>query len=177
MSEAVPGVLIRPEATGDAPAIRGVIVQAFGQAAEADLVEQLRVQGAIVLSLVAVTEAQIVGHILYSPVTLEANAENRKVLGLAPLSVHPHWQQRRIGTALIQASFKALKTLSMDGAVVLGSPDYYPRFGFAPASNFGLRCKYSVPAEDFMAIEFSPHALQGCSGLVQYHPVFSAFDD
>ena len=176
MSENPLPISIRPETPADPPAIRDVIVQAFGQEVEANLVDLLRQQKAAVISLVAEVDGHIVGHILYSPVTIETNPRKRQIPGLAPLAVLPAWQRRGVGGALIRNSFEICCSLPVDGAVVLGSPEYYPRFGFFPAVKYGLRSEYPVPPEDFMVITFQPTGLEGCSGAVHYHPAFSWLD-
>jgi putative acetyltransferase len=98
---------------------------------------------------------------------------NRNILGLAPLAVLPALQHRGIGSVLIRASFEICLNQAVDGAVVLGSHDYYPRFGFSPAGNYGMECEYPVPPQDFMVISFHPGGVEGCSGMVHYHPLFA----
>jgi putative acetyltransferase len=164
---------IRPEQPVDVAAIRQVVEAAFGRAAEADLVDKLRAQGKAVVSLVAEMEGQIVGHILFSEVTVETNPRNIKLIGLAPLAVAPAHQRSGIGAHLTRAGLAACRAAGYDAAIVLGHPEYYPRFGFVPASRFGITSEYKVRDEVFMALELYPGALTECAGLAQYQPEFN----
>lgn len=168
---------VRAEKLQDLEAIHTVIVAAFGRESEANLVDQLRGSEAT-FSFVAVESEQIIGHIFFSPVSIEgACANDLPILGLAPLAVLPNFQRRGIGALLIQHSLVELARLGFKAVVVLGHPDYYPRFGFTPAKKRGLRCEYAVPEEMFMLIELENGALTGCRGTVTYQPEFSRLDD
>jgi putative acetyltransferase len=158
---------IRREA-GDAPAIRRVHEAAFLRAKEADIVEGLVAARAVSLSLVAVQGSDVVGHILFSPVTID-NVQVRAV-GLAPMAILPAYQRQGIGSALVRAALDELRRVGHDAVVVLGHPAYYPRFGFRRASEFGLRWESDCPDEAFMALELQPGALAGRSGVVRYRP-------
>lgn len=164
---------IRPEQAEDVAAVRQVVAAAFGQVAEADLVDKLRARGKSVLSLVAEEDGQIVGHILFSEVTLATNPRAVKVIGLAPLAVAPGRQRSGIGSMLTRAGLDKCREAGYDAAIVLGHPEYYPRFGFAPASRFGLHSEYNVRDEVFMAMELRAGALAGCAGLACYQPEFN----
>ncbi len=164
---------IRQEQPEDVVAIRQVVEAAFGQAAEADLVDKLRARGKCVLSLVAEDAGQIVGHILFSDVTLAANAQANRVIGLAPLAVAPAFQKSGVGSQLTRTGLDWCREAGYGAAIVLGHPDYYPRFGFAPASRFGIHSEYNVRDEVFMAMELRAGALAGCSGLAQYQSEFN----
>lgn len=164
---------IRPEQPEDTAAIRQVVKAAFGQPAEANLVDKLRANGKSVCSLVAEAEGQIVGHILFSDVTLETNPHVFRVIGLAPLAVLPAWQKRGVGAHLTHAGLTACREAGYAAAIVLGHPAYYPRFGFTPASRFGLHSEYNVRDEVFMALELHPGTLKDCSGLAKYQPEFN----
>jgi putative acetyltransferase len=165
--------LIRPEEPGDRAGVRAVNVAAFGTPAEADLVDALRVQARPLVSLVADEAGAIVGHIMFSPVTLPGHAA-LELMGLAPMAVTPERQRAGIGSALVGAGLEACRRGATDAVVVLGHPAYYPRFGFAPGVRRGLGCEYDVPAEAFMVLELRPGALRGASGTVQYHVVFAS---
>jgi putative acetyltransferase len=169
-----PLIIIRPEKPDDVAAIRIVNERAFGRPAEAELVEALRAHGKATLSLVAEQNAQVVGHILFSPVTIESENQLIAGIGLAPLTVLPEWQNRSIGSQLVEAGLAECRSAGHERAVVLGHARYYPRFGFVPASRYGLRSEYDVPDDVFMAIELRDGALQGCVGLVRYAPEFEA---
>lgn len=166
-------MLVRLEQPRDIPDIHHVNRQAFGTAVEADLVDALRRQAHPFVSLVAIVDDAVAGHILFSPVTLSANADAR-IAGLAPMAVLPQRQRQGIGTALVRAGLDECRRLSFESVVVLGHAEYYPRFGFLPASRFGLTCEYDVPDEAFMAAELTPGALQGKSGVIRYHAAFGA---
>ena len=164
---------IRKEAPEDRLAIRHVNERAFGRPNEADLVDALRREASPFISLVASKHATVVGHISFSPVTLESG-ERFEGMGLAPMSVMPELQKRGIGSGLVRAGLDACRGLGRDVVVVVGHPGYYSRFGFVTGRHMGLRCEYPVPEEVFMVLELNPGALRGESGLVRYHPAFAA---
>jgi putative acetyltransferase len=182
MSAAMP-VAIRHEQNGDADHIRFVIARAFGGSNEAAIVDALRgAPGS--LSLVAIVDGRIAGHIFFTPVQIDGAEPYGAALGLAPLAVLPERQRCGIGSALVRAGLDACRAAGCRIVVVLGHPEYYPRFGFAPASSAGLACEFPVPADAFMALELVPGALAGAgperahpstaSRTVRYHPRFSA---
>jgi len=168
-------VRIRAEEERDRAAVHALNAAAFETRAEADLVDALREKAEPFLSLVAEEEgddgAEIVGHILFTPVTVAGHSEV-KILGLAPMAVAPERQRRGIGSALVQAGLDRCRRRGFDAVVVLGHPDYYPRFGFVPATRFGLGCEWDVPEEAFLALELRAGALRGVAGTVRYHPAF-----
>jgi len=165
-------MLIRAEKENDLPAVHAINVLAFETPAEANLVDALREQAQPVVSLVAEENGAIVGHILFSPVSLSAHPD-LKIMGLAPMAVAPKHQRKGIGSALVRAGLAQCKQLGFTAVVVLGHPEYYPRFGFLPSSNFGIDSEYEVPEEVFMAMELQPEALHGKTGRVKYHAAFS----
>ena len=162
---------IRPEAPSDHAAVDEINVAAFGGEAEARLVALLREQARPLVSLVAVEDGTLVGHIMFSPVSL--HAFTGLMMGLAPMALTPARQRRGIGSALVRAGLERCSETGAAAVVVLGHPDFYPRFGFLPAMRFGLMCQYDVPAEAFMAMELVPGALRGATGTVSYHPAFA----
>lgn len=164
---------IRSEEEEDVAAIRAVNESAFETEAEANLVAVLRKRARPIISLVAIDRGAVVGHIFFSPVVLPGHPDLR-IMGLAPMAVLPEQQRRGAGSALVRAGLKECKDRGFGAVVVLGHPGYYPRFGFIPASRFGLRCEYDVPDEAFMAIELAPGHLSRVSGKIKYHV---AFDD
>ena len=161
----------REEQPGDIPAIHRLNAAAFPTEAEADLVDALREQNALTLSLVAEENGEILGHIAFSPMTT-ASPSNLKLIGLAPMAVVPERQNRGIGSALIREGIERCKQRGVDAIIVLGHPEYYPRFGFIPAARFNLRSEYGVPEEAFMALELKPGVLAGVAGEVRYHVAF-----
>lgn len=166
-------VSVRREQPADHQAIFAVNAAAFGTSAEARLVKALRDQARPLISLVADQAGRLVGHILFSPVTVEP-PRDVFLMGLGPMAVLPEHQRRGIGSALVRAGLDACRAAGAQAVVVLGHPQYYPRFGFEPASSFGLQCEYDVPDEVFMAIEIRPGALTPAPGLVRYHPAFAS---
>lgn len=176
---------IRAERAGDAAAVRRVNELAFGRAEEAALVDALRAAADPRVSLVATDGDEIVGHIFFSPVSLEPEdapedglGDEREdssfaAMGLAPMAVLPEYQRRGVGSELVRAGLDECRRIDRDVVVVLGHPDYYPRFGFRPAGRAGLRCEYPVPDDTFMVVELRPGALAGRRGLVKYHPAFA----
>jgi len=166
---------VRPEKPEDVPAIRVVNEQAFGRAAEADLVDALRRNGKAILSLVAEDNGRIVGHILFSPVTIQSNETELTGAGLAPLAVVPDRQNQGIGSMLVEEGLRRLREAGHRFVVVLGHPNYYPRFGFFPASRFNIKSEYDVADEVFMAMELQAGALQDQSGIARYQPEFNEF--
>ena len=166
-------ISIRPETAADRAAVRGANEAAFGRPNEAGLVDALRASARPLVSLVAVEEGRVVGHILFSPVTIEGPQGVSAALGLGPMAVRPERQNRGIGSLLVRAGLEACSALGETVVVVLGHPHYYPRFGFVPAATKGLRCEYPVPDDVFMVTELVPGALRGRTGLVKYHPEFA----
>ena len=164
---------IRTENAEDHAAIRRVVELAFGQQGEANLVDALRRHAHPHISLVAVSDDEVVGHIFFSPVSIESEGDAFAAMGLAPLAVLPDYQNKGIGTELVWAGLKACELIGHEVVVVLGHAHYYPRFGFAPASRLGIRSEYDVSDDVFMVAELTPGALRGRKGLVKYHPEFS----
>jgi putative acetyltransferase len=164
-------MIIRAESQKDITAVDALNRAAFETDAEARLVALLRTEATPVISLVAEADELVVGHIMFSPVTAEG-APAGAVLGLAPMAVLPEHQRRGIGSELVRAGLDACHGIGVTALVVLGHPEFYPRFGFVPASRFGLGSEYSVPDDVFMAMELEQGSLAGVSGVVRYHPAF-----
>ena len=164
--------MVRPELPEDAASIRAVNLSAFGQPGEADLVDALRSAGKVTVSLVAVVDGRVAGHILFSPVTIASEGGEVEALGLGPMAVVSDLQRRRIGGALVERGLEVCRAAGHDRVVVLGHAEYYPRFGFVPASRFGVGCEYDVPDDVFMALELRPGAFEGVSGTARYAPEF-----
>lgn len=163
-------MIIRSEEPQDIAAIRYVNEQAFGGSAEANAIDLLRERGAATLSLVAVIAEQIVGHLFFTPATIESPARSWPNVGLAPLSVLPDYQRQGIGTALMDAGLEECRRLGHERVIVLGHPDYYPRFGFERASRYGVRFEFEAPDEACMILALHPGALDGVSGVAKYQP-------
>jgi putative acetyltransferase len=164
-------MIIREETIHDRTEVFAVNVSAFETSAEAGLVDVLREQARPVISLVAETHGEIAGHLMLSPVLLSKHP-TLKLMGLAPMAVRPDYQSQGIGSALVRAGLESCLELGVAGVVVLGHPKFYPRFGFAPASRFGIDSEYDVPDDVFMVLELESGALEGKTGRVSYHSAF-----
>lgn len=165
--------VVRAETTEDYPAVRQVNELAFGRSAEALLVDKLRAVANPQISLVAVRDGQVVGHVFFSPVSIESSDFASLVLALGPLAILPEHQKQGLGSQLAREGLQECQRIGCNVVVVLGHPEYYPRFGFVPARQKGLSCEYPVPDEVFMVAELKPEALDGLRGLVKYRPEFS----
>lgn len=168
-------LVLRDEVEGDRAAIDAVNRAAFGGPDEAELVDALRAAGALTLSLVAIADEGLVGHVAFSPVTIEGPAGRTMAMGLAPMAVRPDWQRRGVGTRLVTEGLDRLGAAGHRAVVVLGHPEYYPRHGFSKASGFGLRWEHPARDEAFMAIELVPGGLAGIEGVVRYREEFDRF--
>jgi putative acetyltransferase len=166
--------LIRPEHPTDHAAIRHVYTLAFGQPNEADLVDALRRHQALTLSLVAVQDHRIVGHIAFSPVSIASDTITHDALGLAPVGVLPTHQRQGIGSQLVKSGLQACRDIGCGVVVVLGHPHYYPRFGFTPATPYGIAWEHDAPEEVFMVKALQDGALAQTRGVVKYRPEFDA---
>ncbi len=163
---------LREEEPQDIDAIFEINKMAFDSGAEASLVNNLRGSKSLFLSLVAIVDGQVVGHIAFSPMKI-SGFEQLNLIGLAPMAVHANLQKQGVGSKLIRESLSRLKDLSIDAVFLLGHKEYYPKFGFVPSvSNFGIRSKYEVPDDAFMAIELKPSVLKNVEGLIEYSKEF-----
>jgi len=163
-------VVVRSECDGDVSGIHGVNASAFLTPAEANLVDTLRDAGGISLSLVAENREGIIGHLLLSPVSVDGMIN---AVGLGPVAVLPAFQRQGVGSALVRFALSECPARGVQAVFVLGHPEYYPRFGFVPASRFGLKFTADVPDAAFMAVEIIPGCLGNKSGLVRYRPEFN----
>ena len=162
-------VTIRNEAAGDSEAITRVVAAAFethphSNQSEHLLVQKLREQAALTISLVAELDGKVVGHVAFSAVTV--NGEFREWYGLAPVSVLPELQGRGIGSLLVEAGLARLREMGARGCVLLGEPAYYGRFGFTQREGLVLP---GVPPEYFLALPFYEEDVRG---EVAYHQAF-----
>jgi putative acetyltransferase len=165
---------IRHEQPEDIAAVRHVHERAFGRPDEARLVDALRAAGKVALSLVAEEDGRVVGHILFSPVTLTSGEHALAGVGLGPMAVLPERQRRRIGALLVQAGLTACRKAGHAYVVVLGHPEYYSRFGFVPASRYNIRSAYEAPDEAFMIVAIQQAVLCDRGGLIRYPPEFDS---
>jgi putative acetyltransferase len=164
-------VLIREEKVSDRQEVFTLNHAAFPTVAEANLVDVLRVQCHPIISLVAEEDKKIVGHILFSPVRLSGHPR-LFLMGLAPMAVLPEYQRKGVGSALVDSGLAQCRVLGAGAVVVLGHSAYYPRFGFAPAVRYGIKCEYEVPEDAFMVLELQAGYLDGKTGMIHYHDAF-----
>lgn len=163
-------MLIRDEQASDIPLIRAIVSEAFktmpfSNQTEAGIVDRLRVGSALTLSLVAVENGEIVGHIAFSPVTIDGR--HGSWYGLGPVAVRPDRQGRGIGQALVREGLERLKSLGAHGCVLVGEPAFYGRFGFRTRP--GLRFA-GAPPEYFLVLAFGEEIP---SGIVEHHEAFA----
>jgi putative acetyltransferase len=167
-------MIVRPETASDHQAVRRVHATAFTTPAEADLVDALRAGAAPLVSLVAEEDGDVVGHVMFSPVTLPDHPE-RRLMGLAPLAVVPARQRSGVGGALTRAGLERCREIGVGAVVVLGHPGYYPRFGFGRADAYGIGCPFDAPADAWLLLELEPGHLRGASGTARWHAAFDGF--
>lgn len=161
---------IRKETQNDHDAIRAIHLDAFEGPGEAKLVDMLRAKVSPIISLIAEHKNEVVGHIMFSPVTLDDY--EIKIMGLAPVAVFEREQNKGFGSSLINSGLEECKRRGFVGVVLLGHADYYPRFGFKTSTDFDITCEYDVAAENFMALELIEGAFDDISGVIKYHSVF-----
>jgi len=165
---------VTEECQADRAGIRAVHLSAFKNTGEADVVDRLRENCSTFISLVAKTDDEVLGHILFTPARLIQNEGwSVKGLGLAPLGVLPAFQNLGIGTALCVAGLTKAASVGYPFVVVLGHPGYYPRFGFETASTYGIQSSFEgVPDEAFMIKVFNPKTMLDAQGVVYYRQEF-----
>lgn len=164
-------ITVRDARRSDANEIAKLHKRAFGGDSEAVLVGRLHDSVSPLVSLVAESDGNVCGHILFSPVTLDPPAE-LIMMGLAPMAVRPEQQRQGIGSRLVGEGLVRCRELGTDAVVVLGHTQYYPRFGFSPAIGAGISCKYDTDGDAFMLLELTHGCLQTVSGTVLYHDCF-----
>lgn len=172
-------VSIKSEQPAQREAVHKVIKAAFKQENEVELVKQLREEKTFIpeLSMVALIDDNIVGHAMLSPAFIEkVDSERIEVLALAPVAVHPNYQNQGIGKKLVNSLLALTEVKFGDiyrGIIVLGDCSYYSKFGFVPASQFGVCAPFKCDAKNFMVLPISNNALANCQGEVVYPAAFS----
>lgn len=161
---------VREEQLQDREPIRMVNEAAFARPDEANLIDGLRAEGAVLLSLVAEVDGRIEGHILFSRMTVETEEGSVPAVALAPMAVLPDQQGRGIGSRLVREGLVRLRGQGERIVIVLGHEHYYPRFGFSAEKARSLASPF--PPEAFMALELSDGALAGVQGGVRYPAAF-----
>lgn len=166
-------IIIRPEGPEHVQGVHRVEEAAFKRPGEANLVDSLRKRKVKTISLVALEDGEVVGHVLYSPVQIVNNEERLPIIGLGPVAVLPSHQNQGIGDRLIRAGLEEARQSGAAAVVVLGNPKYYTRFGFEPAQRYGIRFQdESVPAGAFMILELRRSILEGHQGVAYYEKEF-----
>lgn len=163
---------VRLEDLDDAAAVRRVNEAAFGRRDEADLVDRLRAQSDGYFALVAVDHDEVIGHIAFTPISIDPPAAKLSAVGLAPMAVLPDRQREGIGSMLVSEGLEQCRQQDAGAVFVLGHPRYYPRFGFRPATEYGLTSVYDCPPEAFLVLELRPGTLDDVRGIVHYDPAF-----
>lgn len=153
-----------------AASIRALNQAAFAGSEEADLVEKLVEEGHSLLSLVAILNGQVVGHALFSRMWIRGRASMNSAVALAPIAVLPSHQRQGLGAKLITVGIEAMSARGERIILVVGHPDYYPKFGFSSEKTTSIESPF--PPEAFMALELVPGSLDGLSGKVIYPPPF-----
>ncbi|MDX5628317.1 MULTISPECIES: N-acetyltransferase [unclassified Brenneria] len=165
-------MLVRVEIPVDAAGIDSLLRRAFSTGAEADLVHQLREDGQLTLGIVATDdEGGVIGYAAFSPVLIEG--EDRQWVGLAPLAVEESLRRQGIGQQLVYEGLDALNEFGYTAVVVLGDPAYYSRFGFVPASEYQLHCRWPQGAAAFQVYPLADNHFEGASGRVEYADPFN----
>ena len=162
---------IREERPDDVAAVRDLNRRAFGQDQESNIVDALRANGAALLSLVATLDDRVVGHIMYSPLTIGGNVTGA---ALGPMAVLPEHQRQGIGSKLVKVGNQKLKDAGYPFIIVVGHADYYPRFGFKRANEHGITCEWDLPDDVFMLLVLDQAKMESVSGLATYRQEFSS---
>jgi putative acetyltransferase len=163
---------IRQETAEDIVSVHNINAEAFKREEEAVLVDKMREHGVLAISLVAVENGTLVGHIAFSAVEITSEQQSFSGLTLAPVAILPAYQNRGIGSMLVKAGLEECRKLGYEIVFLVGHPEYYPRFGFVPVKAKGFECEYEVPDEAWMVIELREDALEGRQGKVTFQPEF-----
>jgi putative acetyltransferase len=167
-------MIIRLEQQSDISDIRELNEKVFGQPQEANIVDNLRVNCDEILSIVAIENEKVVGHILFIPVTIEDNNDAVKGMGLAPIAVLPEFQRKGIGSRLVNWGIEELRKTAYTFIIVLGHPDYYPRFGFESASRYGIKSQWEgIPDNAFMILWLNKSKMIQIWGKAKYRSEFN----
>lgn len=163
-------IVVRQEKATDYPAVYNVHSDAFGRNDEARLTDRLRLSDVFVpeLSLVAICDNKLVGHIMFTKICVVDDDNETESLSLAPMAVTSAMQRRGIGSLLVNSGLSKAREMGYESVIVLGHKDFYPRFGFEPARKWGIKAPFNVPDHIFMGLELTEGALSGVRGIVRY---------
>ena len=168
-------VTIRLETAGDIAGVRAVNLAAFEQAIEADLVDRIRSSNNRSISIVALDSDTVVGHIFFTPATIQSGKNPVAGMALGPMAVLPDYQRKGIGSSLVELGIALLRRRKCPYVIVLGHPNYYNKFGFTPAASRGLECPWeNVPKEAFMVLMLDESVMSKVRGTVRYLPEFNS---
>jgi predicted N-acetyltransferase YhbS len=173
-------IKIRQENPADYEQVFHLTELAFAEMEFADhdeqfLVEKLRKSEFFIpeLSLVAEVGDKIIGHILLTRLKIQGNGAEYESLSLAPVSVLPAFQKQGVGGMLIRKAHQIATDLGYKSVILVGHPEYYPRFGYKKASEYGITFPFKVPEDACMAIELAENGLEGITGMVIYSPEYN----
>ena len=164
---------IRSEEAGDEEGVRQVLRSSFRRDAEVTLVDQLRSHDKATISLVAICDGEVVGHVMFSPITVQYAFAGFRGLGLGPIGVRQEYQNNGIGVMLVQRGIETCREMSIDVVFVLGNPDFWGRFGFTEARQYGLSSEYNAESS-FLVLELNPQSIKRLRGVVRYAEEFAA---
>jgi putative acetyltransferase len=166
---------VEAETEGNYEQITRLHTLAFDGDGEAKLVEKLRQTPNYVpeLSLVAKYRNAIIGHVLFYPIKIRTHRKKCTSLALAPISMIPSFQNRKVGSRLIREGSEKARKLGFKSVIVVGHPEYYPRFGFEKASKYGISAPFNVPDTALFAMESEKDGLKDCSGTIEYPSEYS----
>jgi putative acetyltransferase len=164
---------VREERPADIQRIRELNLLAFGQPEEADIVDRLRHNCGDILSMVALKDNTVVGHLLFSPIVIEGDSGALQGMALGPMAVLPEFQRQGVGSELMTTGISQMKKRGCPFLILIGHPEYYPRFGFLPARGLGIECEWEVPDEAFMMLVLDEATMNGVTGTAKYRPEFS----
>jgi putative acetyltransferase len=169
-------ITLRPETSKDYQDITRVNDSAFGQKNEEVIIESLRKNKNFIpeLSIVAEKDEMIIGHILFFPIHIKSKDKSHESISLAPMAVLPEYQNQGIGGKLVRYGLEKCREKGFKSVIVLGHPQYYPRFGFEKGSKWDIRPPFEAPDEAFMAMELVEGGLKGVSGVAEYPDEYSA---
>lgn len=159
---------IRDESIQDAETVNVLLDQAFGRQAEARLVDRLRAGDKVAAAMIAEQNGRMLGHVVFSRVSVSSGRSDFAALALAPLAVLPAFQRLGVGSALVSAGLERCRNSGHARVLVVGDPAYYSRFGFVPAARYGVRPPFETPPDTFMALELQPGAFAAATGVARY---------